>query len=118
MAKSAFCCDCEVVHGEAVERVRAQMAEDGLLADAAVFFKVLGDMTRIRIIYALNRSEMCVCDLAKLLGMTKSAISHQLATLRENGFVKFRRDGKTVYYSLADAHVSQILETGLEHVQE
>lgn len=118
MPRNEFSCDCDVVHADTVNFVRGQMACDELLASTARFFKVLGDMTRVRIIFALDTREMCVCDLANLLGMTKSAISHQLATLREAGFVKCRRDGKTVFYSLADAHVSQILRLGMEHVQE
>ena len=86
-----------------------------LLAD---LYKVFGDPTRIRILYALSGGELCVCDIAELLGMTQSAISHQLRVLKQSALVKFRRDGKTVYYSLADTHVATILAQGLDHVQE
>lgn len=115
--KAAFC-DCEVIHSEAVEEVRQIMPADELLYDLADFFKVFGDSTRIKILWALDRSEMCVCDLAVLLNMTKSAISHQLKTLRQEKLVKYRRDGKIVYYSLLDDHVKNILEIGLEHIGE
>lgn len=81
-------------------------------------FKVFGDPTRIRILYALSAGELCVCDIASVLNMTQSAISHQLRVLKQIKLVKFRRDGKTVYYSLADTHVETILSQGLEHVQE
>ncbi|MBP1754874.1 MAG: putative transcriptional regulator [Firmicutes bacterium] len=115
--KAAFC-DCDVIHIEIVEEVRQIMPEDELLYDLADFFKVFGDSTRIKILWALDRSEMCVCDLAVLLNMTKSAISHQLKTLRQEKLVKYRRDGKIVYYSLLDEHVKNILEIGLEHIGE
>ena len=86
--------------------------------DVAELFKVFGDSTRIKILYVLFESEMCVCDIADLLGMTQSAISHQLWVLKQAGLVKYRRDGKTVYYSLADDHIVTIFNQGLEHVQE
>ncbi len=91
--------------------------EETTLAMAALF-KTFGDPTRLRILAALSRQELCVCDIADLLGMTQSAISHQLSTLKQQELVKFRRDGKTVYYSLADSHVETILAQGLEHVTE
>ncbi|HAQ39728.1 MAG TPA: transcriptional regulator [Clostridiales bacterium] len=94
------------------------MPEDNDLYDVSDFFKVLGDSTRSKIIWALDEHEMCVCDLAVLLGMTKSAISHQLRALREANLVVNRRDGKNVFYSLADDHVKQIYEKGLEHIRE
>ena len=84
----------------------------------AVFFKIFGDSTRIKILWALDRAEMCVCDLAVLLNMTKSAVSHQLKTLRQEKLVKYRKEGKIVYYSLEDDHVKVILEVGLEHIAE
>ena len=89
-----------------------------VLYDVAELFKVFGDSTRIKILYVLFESEMCVCDIADLLGMTQSAISHQLRVLKQAGLVKYRRDGKTVYYSLADDHIVTIFNQGLEHVQE
>ncbi|HIV12775.1 MAG TPA: winged helix-turn-helix transcriptional regulator [Candidatus Pullilachnospira stercoravium] len=96
----------------------APVPDDEVLYRLADLFKVFGDPTRIRILYALSTGELCVCDIAQLLGMTQSAISHQLRVLKQMALVKFRRDGKTVYYSLADAHVSTILAQGLDHVQE
>jgi ArsR family transcriptional regulator len=94
------------------------MPKEEQLYDLADFFKVFGDSTRIKILWALDREEMCVCDLAVLLGMTKSAISHQLKTLRREKLVKYRRDGKNAFYSLLDEHVKNILEIGLEHLEE
>lgn len=96
----------------------APVPDEGVLYRLADLFKVFGDPTRIRILYALSAGELCVCDIAQLLGMTQSAISHQLRVLKQMALVKFRRDGKTVYYSLADTHVATILAQGLDHVQE
>ncbi len=111
-------CDCNTIHEEVVADVRAQMPVDEDLLDLADLFKVFGDSTRIKIITALLKSEMCVCDIAVLLGMTKSAISHQLRVLRQARLVKFRKEGKVVYYSLDDQHVSAIVEQGLDHIRE
>ena len=86
--------------------------------DVAELFKVLGDQTRVKILFTLIKDEMCVCDIAQLLGMTQSAISHQLRVLKANKLVKFRRDGKTVFYSLADNHVRTIIDMGMEHLCE
>ena len=118
MKKDDMLCDCEVIHAEVVDAVRQKMPEENELYDLSDFFKILGESTRVRIIWALDEHEMCVCDLAVLLGMTKSAISHQLRLLRQNNLVKNRREGKVVYYSLADEHIQQIFETGLEHIRE
>jgi len=118
MEKKALCCDCDVIHSDVVQRVAKHMPAEGELYDLADFFKVLGDSTRTRIMWALDESEMCVCDLAVLLGMTKSAISHQLSSLKQANLVKARRDGKNVYYSLLDQHVKQVFECGLEHIRE
>lgn len=115
--KSAFC-DCDVIHAELVEQVKKYMPEEEKLYDLADFFKMFSDSTRIKILWALDREEMCVCDLAVLLNMTKSAISHQLKTLRQEKLVKYRRDGKNVFYSLEDEHVKNLLEIGLEHIEE
>lgn len=111
-------CDCEVIHADVVDRVKAHMIDETELYVVADFFKVFGDSTRIRILSALDREEMCVCDLAVLLNMTKSAISHQLRSLKQANLVKFRREGKVVYYTLSDDHVRDILDKGLEHVRE
>lgn len=111
-------CDCDVIHSDIVEEVRRHMPEEEKLYDLADFFKMFGDSTRIKILWALDREEMCVCDLAVLLNMTKSAISHQLKTLRQEKLVKYRRDGKNAFYSLQDEHVKNILEIGLDHIEE
>ena len=112
------CCDTYQVHEELVKAVNEKMPEEDELYDLAELFKVFGDSTRIRILYVLFEAELCVCDIAQLLGMTQSAISHQLRSLKQAKLVKSRRDGKTVFYSLADGHVSTILNQGMDHVQE
>lgn len=111
-------CDCDVIHGDVVDKVKLNMPEEDVLYDLSDFFKVFADSTRVKIMWALDESEMCVCDMAVLLGMTKSAISHQLRALREANLVKFRREGKVVYYSLSDDHVRDIFEKGMEHIKE
>jgi len=111
-------CDCTVIHEEVVRLVHQHMPDEEILIDLADFFKVFGDSTRVSILCALFQSEMCVCDIAALLGMTKSAISHQLRVLKQSKLVKYRRDGKVVYYSLDDDHVKNIFDQGLAHVEE
>lgn len=111
-------CDFSHVHQEIVDQVERTMPEDEILYDLAELFKIFGDSTRIKILYVLFESEMCVCDIAKLLGMTQSAISHQLRALKQSKLVKYRREGKTVFYSLADGHVRTILGQGMEHIAE
>lgn len=118
MSKSDIFCDCDVIHGDVVDAVKGKMPDDREFYDLSDFFKVFGDSTRIKILWALDESEMCVCDLAVLLNMTKSAISHQLRSLRQADLVRYRREGKVVYYSLADDHVKEIFEKGLEHMRE
>lgn len=115
---SQFSCDCNLVHEEAVRQVSSAMPEGAFFLKIADFFKILGDPTRSKIIYALESEELCVCDLSAVLGMTKSAVSHQLSILRQANLVKFRRDGKNVFYSLSDHHISAIFEAGREHVSE
>ncbi len=110
-------CDAPETHSEIVERVRREMPDDELLYDLADLFKVFGDTTRIRILYALEQ-EMCVCDIAAVLGMTQSAISHQLKTLKQSKLVKARREGKQILYSLDDEHVRDIINCGIEHITE
>ena len=105
-------------HGALLDHVKADMPADELLQDLGDLFKVFGDTTRIKIMYALYEDEMCVCAIADLLGMTQSAISHQLRVLKQMDLVKNRREGKTIYYSLADDHIAGILDMGLEHIQE
>jgi ArsR family transcriptional regulator len=106
------------VHEALKNRILNEIPEEGKLSDLASFFKVFGDVTRVRILYALLCSEMCVCDLAQVLDMTQSAISHQLRTLKQMALVKNRRVGKTVFYSLSDSHISMILSQGMEHIEE
>lgn len=108
---------CDICHHHHVT-LPGEAPADEILYKLADLYKVFGDPTRIRILYALSSGELCVCDIADLLGMTQSAISHQLRVLKQSALVKFRRDGKTVYYSLADSHVATILAQGLSHVQE
>ncbi len=115
---SAERCELMHVHQEIVDKVNQQMPEDEILFDLAELFKIFGDSTRIKILYLLFESEMCVCDIAQLLNMTQSAISHQLQVLKKSKLVKYRRDGKTVFYSLADGHVRTIIDQGMEHVAE
>ena len=112
------CCDFYQVHEDVVKAVKDKMPEDGALYDLAELFKVFGDSTRIRILYVLFESEMCVCDIAQLLSMTQSAISHQLRILKQSKLVKSRREGKSVFYSLADSHVYSIINQGFEHISE
>ena len=112
------CCDFIHAHEELVERVRQELPDEDTLYDLSELFRIFGDSTRIRILYVLFEAEMCVCDIAALLGMTQSAISHQLRALKNARLVKARREGKTVFYSLADDHVKTIIDQGLEHVAE
>ena len=111
-------CDCDVIHADVVNDVKKRMPEDEDIYDLSDFFKVLGDSTRVKIIWALDQNEMCVCDIAVLLNMTKSAISHQLRSLKLADLVKFRKQGKVVFYSLKDDHVKDIFEKGMEHIKE
>ena len=112
------CCESVHIHDGVIEQVKRGMPKRDDLKELADFFKVFGDGTRIRILYALLSSEMCVCDLAELLEMSQSAISHQLRVLKQMKLVKNRRDGKTVYYSLADGHIQTIMSQGMEHIKE
>ena len=105
-------------HKETVDKVNSDMPDEELLYDLAELYKVFGDSTQIRILYVLFEAEMCVCDIAQVLSMTTSAISHQLKVLKQAHLVKYRREGKTVFYSLSDDHVRSILDQGLEHISE
>ncbi len=111
-------CDCNTIHEEVVKDVREHMPDDDILLDLADVFKIFSDSTRVKILYALFKAEMCVCDIAVLLGMTKSSISHQLRILKQAKLVNYRKDGKIVYYSLADEHVKTIFDQGLIHICE
>ena len=107
-----------VMHPEQVEAMQDKLMDDRSLMRLVDFYKLFSDMSRLKILYLLSMEEMCVCDIAQLLGMTQSAISHQLRVLKANKLVKFRRDGKTVFYSLADNHVRTIIDMGMEHLCE
>jgi DNA-binding transcriptional ArsR family regulator len=111
-------CDYMHAHEEIIAKVNQIMPDEEILYDLAELFKIFGDSTRIKILYVLFESEMCVCDIAQLLNMTQSAISHQLRALKQSKLVKYRREGKTVFYSLADSHVRTIINQGMEHVAE
>ena len=111
-------CDCEVIHEEAVAEARGKMTDAEEYTRLAALLKLFGDPTRVRLLHALELHELCVCDLAALLGVTKSAVSHQLKMLRLSNLVRARREGQVVYYSLADDHVRAILDLGFEHIRE
>ena len=112
------CCDFYQVHDDVVKAVKEKMPDEDELYDLAEIFKVFGDSTRIKILYVLFEQEMCVCDIAQLLNMTQSAISHQLKILKQAKLVRSRREGKSVFYSLADGHVRTIIAQGREHIEE
>lgn len=112
------CCETTEVHEELLRIVEKTMPEETKLYDLAELFKVFGDSTRIRILFVLFEAEVCVCDLAQALNMTQSAISHQLKILKQSKLVKSRREGKSIFYSLADDHVRTIINQGMEHVEE
>ena len=112
------CCDCNEILEDLLKKVYDTMPEETELYDLAELFKVFGDSTRIRILFVLFEAEVCVCDLAKVLNMTQSAISHQLRILKANKLVNSRREGKSVFYSLADGHVRTIIAQGREHIEE
>ena len=116
--KESPACDITVIHEDVVTKVRESMPTEEKLFNLAEFFKVFGDTTRIRILYALFQAEICVCDIAYLLGMSQSAISHQLRVLKQAKLVRFRKEGRVVYYSLDDDHVKAIFEQGYQHIQE
>lgn len=119
MEKSGIdCCDQVFVHEELVEKVNKEMPKEEELYDLAELFKVFGDSTRIRILFVLFEAEVCVCDLAEALHMTQSAISHQLKILKQSRLVRSRREGKSVFYSLADGHVRTMIAQGIEHIGE
>ena len=118
MARNEFRCDCNVIHEDAVNDVLSKMPNENIFCRLAFLFKLIGDTTRCRILFALDQREMCVCDLSNVLNMTKSSVSHQLATLRRSGIVKCRKSGKEVYYTLDDDHIFKLFEIGLVHIKE
>ena len=117
MTANLFHCDCNAVNTELVREVLSAMPEDTIFSALADFYRIIGNDTRCKILYSLSLKEMCVCDLANVLSMTKSSISHQLRYMRESGVVKCRREGKEVYYSLDDEHISGIFAISLTHIE-
>jgi len=111
-------CQDQHVHPDRLQQVRQLLPDDDRLYDLSEVFRVFGDSTRIRILYALFESELCVCDIAQLLGLTQSAVSHQLRILKDAKLVRFRREGKSIFYALDDDHVRSILAMGMEHLEE
>ena len=110
--------DFLAVHEDVVKRVKEKQPDDEYLYELADLFKVFGDTTRIKILYALFESELCVGDIAQILGLSQSAVSHQLRVLKDSKLIKFRREGKVILYSLDDDHVRTIMSMGMEHVEE
>lgn len=113
-----YVCSEKTPHSDIIGSIMSDMPDDVTLCKLAEFFRVFGDSTRIRILYALSKQEMSVCNIAELLNVSQSAVSHQLQTLREKSLVKYRRDGRTVYYSLDDEHVFNIIGQGIKHIKE
>lgn len=111
-------CDCDIIHQDTVEDTKQKMLGKDKYIELADLYKLFGDSTRLQILHALEQNELCVCDIAVLLGLTKSAVSHQLKALRLANLVKFRKEAQIVYYSLADSHVKTIIDIGLEHILE
>lgn len=117
MPRNKFTCDCCAINHELVQTALSRMPAENIFMELGAFYKLLGDSTRCKLVFALLNVEMCVCDLSRLLNMTKSAVSHQLAKMRKHGVVKCRREGKEVYYSLDDDHVAEIFGVTLEHIR-
>ena len=113
-----FCCETNNPHITTIAQVQEKLPKDEILFDLAELFKLFGDSTRIKLLYALLESELCVCDLSSVLNLSQSAVSHQLRVLKSSKLVKFRREGKTIFYSLSDDHVIRILNQGMEHIEE
>ncbi len=117
MSRNEFICDCNIIHQESVEIAKKKMPLENTFLKLVDFFKILGDTTRLKILFALDQHEMCVCDLANTLSMSKSSVSHQLSTLRRSGIVRCRKAGKEVYYTLENQYVEQVFEIGLEYIE-
>ena len=117
MSRNEFTCDCNIIHEESVNETKNKMPKEDVFNKIAEFFKILGDTTRTKILFALDSNEMCVCDIANVLNMSKSSISHQLGTLRRMGIVRCRKQGKEVYYTLDDNHIKEVFEVALEHIE-
>lgn len=117
MERKELVCDCNIIHEEAVNMAIKNRPDVKELVNLSELFKILGDLTRIKIIWTLDNNEMCVCDIANVLNMTKSSISHQLSILKNAGIVRYRKSGKEVYYTLDDEHINKLYEIGLEHIE-
>lgn len=117
MERKELVCDCNIIHEDAVNMAIKYQPDVKELVNLSELFKILGDLTRIKIIWVLDNNEMCVCDIANVLNMTKSSISHQLAILKNAGIVRYRKSGKEVYYTLDDEHINKLYEIGLEHIE-
>ena len=115
--KDAEICDCNVIHEAIVNQTKEKMLDNDFINEISLFFKILGDNTSVKILFALDNNEMCVCDIANVLNMTKSSISHQLSFLKQNNIVKCNRVGKEVYYSLDDEHVKEVFEVAISHIK-
>ena len=115
--KDVEICDCNIIHEAIVNQTKKKMLDNDFINEISLFFKILGDNTRVKILFALDNNEMCVCDIANVLNMTKSSISHQLAILRSAGIVNFRRDGREIYYRLDDEHITKLYEIGILHIE-
>lgn len=118
MGRNELYCDCEVIHNDLVNKAMKEMLDEEKLLLIADFYKALSDSTRIKIVNLLENNELCVCDIAVILNMTKSAVSHQLKNLKEINLIKSRKQGKEVWYSLADNHVKEVFDISLEHIME
>lgn len=116
MSKNEFICDCNIIHKKSVQKALNMMPKDEIFYKLADFYKLIGDTTRCKILFAISNHEMCVCDIANVLSMSKSSVSHQLGTLRRSGIVKCHKEGKEVYYTLDDDHISKVFKIGLEHI--
>ncbi len=116
MVKNEFVCDCNVIHQDIVDKIKNQMPNEKTFDNLAEFFKLIGDPTRLKILFALDKEEVCVCDIANTLSMSKSSISHQLAVLRKSEIIKCRKQGKEVYYTLDDNHINEVFEIALNHI--
>lgn len=111
-------CKCDIVHKDCVKCVKENMLEEERFLGLSEVFKVFGDSTRLKIIYTLMQTELCVCDIAEVLGMSQSSVSHQLRVLKSARLVKYRKEGKVVFYSLDDEHINEIFNAGLTHLNE
>ena len=117
MERKELVCDCNIIHEDAVNMAIKNRPDEKEVINLSELFKILGDLTRIKIIWTLDNNEMCVCDIANVLNMTKSSISHQLSILKNAGIVRYRKSGKEVYYTLDDEHINKLYEIGLEHIE-